>query len=718
MIVFFGELLVHTDSNTFSDTSNGLNHNVPTANCYPSYQVLHNKESRPKKPSGSEDCNPITVLDDDAPDATEIIYIDLEKGNEAPVKKNCTASTQQAEAGILGSVAKSHSPYNNTQGPDPAMHNNRVAHPLFHALTKDDYLAPSVQPVPENRGIGSKAWYRTQDSYRIGNAAPVVQQKEISRNPSITMFNEERTKNMKRRNRDAPRFAMRVLNSKRKRTIGELGYDELISPAQIESPSENLTRIARKRRQRQERCDLLSQNTNTGDTQSSMDFDYAHGHESDDIIGKNVDLAVSPIVCSPLDGQETVARVSDQCSGPTVVYEPSPVSPFLSIEDHTDHLTMQHREDHSDGYMDAYGIPSTQSIDQDRETQKHNNSINATHASNRTSRKPKDRKPQISGPTNACGVFLPEKKPPTKRSNHGAFHCPRCDSQFTKAKGVNYHFEKCVATYGNPKSLKWNDHPSLDEEGIAERAVPVSQVPFSREKSQMSAAPEKSTQSNVPVDKQTISGGVPVESQITPTCVPIDTQTGVSAPVANLSIRAPLLDPGTQTPTLSNLPEARATIKDHTSSSYIESKVDHAKSAIKRHATAGKGLSQETLKRFRETGDWSRGMEVDQNADEAQDEETEVPNIAYHYFVQKHEWLETEEDAIESSLGPYHTMNEANAVAKVEVQSPQIDGFEGIRSKGWSYFYKEDEFGMQTHMATVLEVHIETVVHRSKRHSL
>lgn len=133
-------------------------------------------------------------------------------------------------------------------------------------------------------------------------------------------------------------------------------------------------------------------------------------------------------------------------------------------------------------------------------------------------------------------------------------------------------------------------------------------------------------------------------------------------------------------------------------------------------ATAGKGLSHETLKRFQETGSWDCRTIVDQCAGdgEGEEEETEMPEIAYHYYVQKREWLETEEDAIEANMGPFLTLNEANAVAKAEVQSPKMDEYEGLQSMGWSYYYEQDENGLQKHMATILEVHIETAVLRGR----
>ena len=686
-------MLVRTYSNTLSDTYNGFNLNVSTAVDYrPDYPPMHCKEPKSKKASGSSACDPVTVLDDVEPDTAEINYIDLETDGGALTEKNCTASFKQSVAGTHGAgvptVVKTNSPYNTTQGPDLARRTKRDASLSFRPLTADDSSDPSVQAVPEKRGIGFKAWYRKIDPFLTVRPVPEMQQKQISKNPSIALINKERTQSMTTRNCDGPQLDMNVLKSKRKRTMGELGYNELIAPAQIESPSEKLARLTKKRRQRQERCDLL-QITNAGDAQSAMDSDHVYGHENDRVTGENVELTVSSTEYALCDGQEIHASVGDERSGPSIVRESPPVRPYLSNEGHRGHPTVRGRENHSDD-MIAYGSRSTQNTAQGRDAQEHSNSITTAYLGDSASRKSGDQKPRIGGPTKECGVFSPEKKPPVKRSKHGAFHCPRCDSQFTRSSGVNYHFEKCIARYGNPKGLRWNDHPSL---GGA--------IPGINERKTASAS----------------SASVPVPIQTTLTHVPIDIQIATPAPLAK--VRATPLDSDTRAPTVADLSESRPTIKDHTSSSsHLEPKLDQFESLVERRATAGKGLSQETLRRFRKTGNWNCGMEMDQNAVEVQDEETEVPNIAYHYFVRKREWLETEEDAMESSLGPFLTMNEANAVAKAEVQSPQVDGYEEIQPTGWSYYYEQDEHGMQMHMATVSEIHIETAVHRSKCHSL
>lgn len=64
--------------------------------------------------------------------------------------------------------------------------------------------------------------------------------------------------------------------------------------------------------------------------------------------------------------------------------------------------------------------------------------------------------------TSVCGVYSSEKAPPNKdTSRAGRYHCPRCDSEFTRPRGVRRHFVGCIRRYGNPDSLKWTSHESL-----------------------------------------------------------------------------------------------------------------------------------------------------------------------------------------------------------------------------------------------------------------
>lgn len=682
------KLLLHTDFDTFSDTSHGLKPEIYAAvGLRANYQPLSNNGPEPKKPSGSRACDPIAILDDDEPYPAEVYYIDLENDDEASIQGHNTAPIKQAadEAHDLGlqSLARSLSPYSRKQGADPARCIERVTQPLFRTLTKDDLLALSAQSLPETRGIGFEAWYKTHETHHTGNAVPGTEKKGTRQNHSITLFNEERTKNGAKGVRDAPQFAMSVLKSKHKRTIGELGYNELISPAQIESPLKKLARIAKRRRHHQERRDLRSQNASAGDAQSTTDLKHVPGHGNCGMTGESFDVAVSPIVHEPLGTWGTVAATGDERN--SVVYERSPVN---TSECQRNYATTQRRKDHSDGHM--YGICSLQTTAPDCGAQE-DDGKSAAYPVGSANLKPNYRKPRVGGPTNVCGVFSPEKKPPVKRSSRGDFHCPRCDSQFTRPTGVNYHFEDCIAKHGNPSSLRWDDHPSLG--GVGKPIVTMNE----NERRVTRPARTSKIQEN--------------SASITHNIEP------ASRPATAIDKVAPSPASNLQASGLVNLPETRDITEEQASDSCNEAKRDNQASMVEYRATGGKGLSAETLKSFRKTGNWDRGIDLNEGADEARDDETEVPSIAYRYFVLKRDWLETEEDAIESSMGPYHTMNEANAVAKAEVQCPQIDGFEGIQSRGWSYYYKEDEHGMQTHMATVLDVNVEAIVHRGELRS-
>ncbi len=68
-----------------------------------------------------------------------------------------------------------------------------------------------------------------------------------------------------------------------------------------------------------------------------------------------------------------------------------------------------------------------------------------------------------SGYTRVCGAYSREIASPVKKIKRtgGRYRCPRCDTPFTRARAVMNHFVGCIAKYGNPDSLKWTDHPSL-----------------------------------------------------------------------------------------------------------------------------------------------------------------------------------------------------------------------------------------------------------------
>lgn len=675
-----------------TSTPISFNPNARAANDHcPGYQHNYNKGSEPKKLSDSQHTDPIPILDDGDSEPKEIIYIDVEDIDGPSTKDNYTAPIRQPVASnhSLGfpSLGESRSPVNNIQQSNSMTYTEKGIRPLFRTLAADEVPAQAVQTVKENRGIGFKAWYKADDSDTASGVAPAMLRNDISQSSSIILSNRERSKNAARSNRDEPQFAMSVLKSNRKRTMGELNFDELISPSQIESPSEKLARIAKKRRQRQYICDFWPHSTVVENLQTADDLEYVNRFGNDRATGGNVELAESPIENEQLVRRKSVARVGEERRGPSLVREIPPVNICQLTEGQDDQLTIQRHRDHRDEHENLSTDCSAQPPGSICDTQVHGDGTNV--ASLKKSHRAKNAKPRVSGPTNVCGVYSPEKKRPVKRSNRGEFHCPRCDSQFTTLLAVNYHFEQCIAKHGNPKSLKWNDHPSL------ERA----------EKNFASRNDNKQT--------RTVSALVPAVKDD-----PIDNIQDIGSkrkpelinnivdlnPASNIQVSDPSVVP--EEPAITPITEEQVSFVGN------EVKFNDQTSIVEHRTTGGKGLSTEILKAFQETGSWDRGLTVDQSLDGLQDEETEVPNIAYRYFVQKREWLETEEDAIESDMGPYYTMNEANSVAEAEVKSPQIDEFEGIQSQGWSYYYRQDEHGMQMHMATVLGINIETTVHR------
>ena len=68
--------------------------------------------------------------------------------------------------------------------------------------------------------------------------------------------------------------------------------------------------------------------------------------------------------------------------------------------------------------------------------------------------------------TYVCGIFSPSLHDPAlqpkgKKNLEGSrYRCPRCDTTFRRCCGVKYHFPRCIATNGNPDSLRWFDHAS------------------------------------------------------------------------------------------------------------------------------------------------------------------------------------------------------------------------------------------------------------------
>ena len=126
---------------------------------------------------------------------------------------------------------------------------------------------------------------------------------------------------------------------------------------------------------------------------------------------------------------------------------------------------------------------------------------------------------------------------------------------------------------------------------------------------------------------------------------------------------------------------------------------------VPRPRAGGKGISAATL------AAWEAGDLITE------------PHVTYDYYICRRTWAispseDDSLDATEQRFGPFYTMEEANVVAskKVYPAKTQANGEEAHR--GWSYSYKQDETGLQTHSTEVSGVQIETVVYRGKPASL
>ena len=64
--------------------------------------------------------------------------------------------------------------------------------------------------------------------------------------------------------------------------------------------------------------------------------------------------------------------------------------------------------------------------------------------------------------TPVCGITTPLKEIPFKKMKKQShpYHCPRCDSEFSRRYTVKQHFPRCVKKYGNPDGLTWMSHVS------------------------------------------------------------------------------------------------------------------------------------------------------------------------------------------------------------------------------------------------------------------
>jgi len=139
-----------------------------------------------------------------------------------------------------------------------------------------------------------------------------------------------------------------------------------------------------------------------------------------------------------------------------------------------------------------------------------------------------------------------------------------------------------------------------------------------------------------------------------------------------------------------------------------------------RSMIAGKGISDVTLPVWQAADAESYTHTTPYHSVvEQEDNLVTVTESVYEYHVHRHEWLtedpEGEVNAEEQILGPYYTLQEANAVAMREVHHPiQLSPLHGIRSRAWDHSFRQDHDGLQTQCAEAVGIHIEAEVKRGK----
>lgn len=90
--------------------------------------------------------------------------------------------------------------------------------------------------------------------------------------------------------------------------------------------------------------------------------------------------------------------------------------------------------------------------------------------------------------TEVCGIFSPSLHDPPLQpqgnshlGNH-PYHCPRCDTTYSRSHTVKQHFPRCIETNGNPSSLRWFDHESNNVSGTKKQNKVKATVTSSKSK--------------------------------------------------------------------------------------------------------------------------------------------------------------------------------------------------------------------------------------------
>ena len=323
--------------------------------------------------------------------------------------------------------------------------------------------------------------------------------------------------------------------------------------------------------------------------------------------------------------------------------------------------------------------------------------------------------------------------------------CAICDKSFNHTLSLKGHFNNCKHKTGNPNNLRWDSHSSVKRYLLdQEAALSACQLDIGSADI-LSPATRKASNSDHLIDvianKESDSSkkrGRDVEQltsgrKVLLSDLPVDTLFNPNQIASRNEIER-ASEARRRKKVRSDLEATR--MEDHLPDSYNESfdgdalttqnspeppipshtdiAFSHQDLGVDaepspRPIISGKGISAATLAAW------------DNQAKEVEAEK-ETPQLVYIYFFDLKAWVgeDSTRNIYAKNFGPYHTSAEANMAASTEVKFP-LEHFEELGDhnseleepkRGWSFEYKEDENGLQTHKMLAANIHAEAVVRR------
>ena len=323
--------------------------------------------------------------------------------------------------------------------------------------------------------------------------------------------------------------------------------------------------------------------------------------------------------------------------------------------------------------------------------------------------------------------------------------CAICSKPFNHTLALKGHFNNCKHKTGNPNNLRWDSHSSVKRYlQDQEAALSACQVD-SGSVNTLSPATQKASESDHPIDifankkndfskkrgrdveqlasgRKILLGDLPVDTLFYPKQIASRKEIERASEAkrrkrVRSDLEPTMMEDHSPTSndetfdrdglTTQNSPEPPIPSHVDIASSHQDLGEDAEPSP--RPTISGKGISAATLAAW------------DNQAKEVEAEK-ETPQLVYVYFFDLKAWTgqNSAKNIYAKNFGPYHTLAEANMTASTEVKFP-LEHLEGLADHdggleeprgGWSYEYKEDENGLQTHKMLAGNIQAEAVVRR------